>query len=286
MMRQKTDFFRSDSGHFHGQWRAKGRVKDILYDARLAVDWSYLQASGRMKHLPARRILVVGVEIPARRQDLIEVIAKLSRTRHIVTGLSVPCGEGLGKFQNLNRGLRDIDLAAYDWVIVVDDDIAFGEGFLDRFIYLAEITDLRICMPAHMFRSNQTFRLTSRQWGSMVRLTNFVESGPLTAFRQPMFAQIFPFPELQWAWGTDIAWSEAARRLGLRIGVLDGTPIRHLRPVGGSYDIRLATDEAEAYLTGLEITRQREDILKTVKTISGIKLWESAEGPKALRVSQ
>ncbi|HEY1987103.1 MAG TPA: hypothetical protein VGG85_16935 [Terracidiphilus sp.] len=275
-MPSKTDFFRSETGHFHGQWRLKGRIKDILFDARLRWEWMGLLAGGRMNEAPARNILIAAVEVPSRKADLKQVMQKLSRTRHKVTTIYAPCSTGKGKFQNINDGLRDVDLSPFDWMILVDDDIAFDEGFLDRFIYLAEATSLQVCMPAHKFRSNQTFNLTVRHWASLVRFTCFVESGPVTAFRKPMFPHVFPFPELKWAWGTDIAWSETARELGLSIGIVDGTPVRHLRPVGGSYDVRLATDEAEAFLAARNISRSRDDILQTVKTMSGADVLSAA----------
>jgi hypothetical protein len=271
-MLAQTDFFQSQTGHFHGQWRAKGRIKDLVFDARLAWDWVALGAAGRREDVPVRNILLAGVEVPSRQRDLQEVMRKLSNTRHNVTTICAPLLPGKGKFQNMNKGLGKVDLGAFEWLILVDDDITFPEDFLDKFIYLAEMTNLQICMPAHKFRSNQTFDLTVRHWASMVRLTHFVESGPLTAFRRPMFSYIFPFPELKWAWGTDIAWSETARNLGFSLGIVDGTPIRHLRPVGGSYDVRLATDEAETFLAQRNITRSRDDILKTVKSISGAKV--------------
>ena len=230
----------------------------------------------RVKSSPARRVLIAGVEVDARKDSLHEVLSKLSESRHSVTAKPVPCHEGKGKFQNINAGLLDLDLEQFDWIILVDDDVECPEYFLDRFLYLAEAADLNICMPAHKFRSNQTFQLTVRHWASMVRTTHFVESGPITAFKRPIFRHIFPFPELKWAWGTDIDWSESARRLGYRIGVIDGTSIRHLRPVGGSYQIQFAIEEAERFLAARGITRRRKDILTTVQTLTSSGILEYA----------
>lgn len=273
-----TDFYRSTRGAFHGQWRAKGRFKDALFDARLAIEWKRLYEA--MQTVPARRVLISGVEIPERKEDLHSVLERMSHSRHQVTTKTVPFVRGKGKFQNLNEGLRDLNLDQFDWMILVDDDVEFPEDFLDKFLYLSEASDLHLCMPAHRFRSNQTFRVTARHWGGMVRITHYVESGPITAFRKSMFQHVFPFPELQWSWGTDIAWGESARKMGYRIGIVDGTPIRHLRPVGGSYDVSLATEEAEAFLAREGIARPRREILSTVKTLSGADILE-AQGRRA-----
>jgi hypothetical protein len=198
------------------------------------------------------------------------VMQALSRTHHNVTAKFAPLGEGRGKFHNINACLEGVDMGGYDWLIVVDDDIAFADGFLDNFIYLAESANLQICQPAHKFRSYQSFELTLRQWGSLVRVTHFVECGPFTAFHKQIFPHVLPFPNLRWAWGTDIAWSEIARNKGFKIGIVDATPIRHLRPVAVSYEGRTATDEARAFLQQACVTQNRYEILQTVKVISNI----------------
>ena len=273
-----TDFYRSTSGAFHGQWRAKGRLKDALFDAMLALEWQRLGRA--LQTVPAGKVLISGVEIADRKEQLHTVFERMSNSRHQVTSRAVPCLQGKGKFQNLNAGLRDLNLDHFDWMVLVDDDVEFPAGFLDKFLYLSEAADLHICMPAHRFRSYQTFRLTARHWG-MARITQYVESGPITAFRRTMFPHIFPFPELKWAWGTNIGWGESARKMGYCIGIVDGTPIRHLRPVGGSYDVRLATEEAEAFLAAEGIARPRREILSTVKTLSGADIRAQMRGKHA-----
>jgi hypothetical protein len=274
-----TDFYRSDSGAFHGQWRAKGRLKDALFDARLALEWRRLGRT--MQTFPARTVLISGVEIPERKNELLAVFERMSSSRHHVTTRAVPCAPGKGKFQNLNEGLRGLDLEQFDWMVLVDDDVELPNDFLDKFLYLSEAADLHICMPAHRFRSNQTFQLTARHWGGMVRITQYVESGPITAFRRSMYRHILPFPELKWAWGTNIGWGESALKMGYRIGIVDGTPIRHVRPVGKSYDVRLATEEAEAFLAAEGIVRPRREILSTVKTLSGADILTEMRGRHA-----
>ncbi len=51
-------------------------------------------------------------------------------------------------------------------------------------------------------------------------------------------------------WGLDGAWSATAAERGWAIGVIDATPIRHLRPVAASYPRDAAIAEAEAFLDG------------------------------------
>ena len=87
-----------------------------------------------------------------------------------------------GTFHKINLAVAEYDIFAFDWLIVTDDDIAFPPDFMDSFPYLATKANLHLCQPAHRFHSFNRFLLTYRGWNSLVRLTNFVESCPITAF--------------------------------------------------------------------------------------------------------
>jgi hypothetical protein len=148
-------------------------------------------------------------------------------------------------------------------MVVLDDDVALPPRFLDTFLYLADRAELKICMPAHRFRSHQSYALTQRRWNSLVRTTNFVECGPITAFHREVFPYVLPFPNLRWAWGTDLAWSEHGKRQDFRIGIVDATPIEHLRPVAASYRSRDARLEADAFLVEMGAGISRKEALRT-----------------------
>ena len=51
-------------------------------------------------------------------------------------------------------------------------------------------------------------------------------------------------------WGLDTRWSAIAAEHGWPIGVIDATPIRHLKPVAAAYPRDAAIAEAEAFLDG------------------------------------
>lgn len=267
-----TDFFESQYGNYYNLplWRQRpmGVLTDFVYDVRLRFNKCYRQIARRIEQAPIRSILITGVNVPARSEDLHKVISALSNTRHHVTTRIAPLREGKGKFQNINSGLLGLVLEDYDWLVIIDDDIALPDHFLDTFIYLAEKADLSICQPAHRFRSYQSYAITQREWNTLARVTHYVESGPVTAFRREIYPYVFPFAELRWAWGTDVAWCEIARKQSLRVGIVDATPIGHLRPVGASYNGKLAREEATAHLERLGVTRKRSEILRTVEVIS------------------
>jgi len=200
--------------------------------------------------LPRRRVLVVGV----RRDDVPNIMAaacdELLRSRHDVTVDVAPAGAA-GKFENLDALLAAHDLGAFDWVLVVDDDVALARRFLDRFLACAEAGGLALAQPAHRRHSHAAWAVTRRHPGADWRETTFVEIGPVTAFGRPAVAALLPFPPLRMGWGLDVHWAAVAQREGWRIGVVDATPVAHtLRPAAEGYPREAAAAEARRFLDG------------------------------------
>ena len=265
----ETDFFKSRDYERDGpSWRSRrlGLITDALFDLPLAL----CDATGRVRReasqLPVQRVLVASVNVPHREAELEKVLAALRRTRHDVTVALAPVGDR-GKFHNINLALHQHDISAFDWLIVTDDDIALPPGFVDNFLYLATKAKLHLCQPAHRFHSFNRFLLTYRAWNSLVRLTNFVESGPITAFHRDSLGLLLPFPELRWSWGVDITWSEIGRRHDLRLGIIDATPIEHLKPISSNYDYKVAIAEAMEFLRQQGVTSSKKDILKNLGVV-------------------
>ena len=69
----------------------------------------------------------------------------------------------------------------------------------------------------------------------MARVVGMVEIGPVTALRSETFAALTPFPDVRMGWGLDVHWAALAGRHGWPIGVVDATPILHLRPAAETY---------------------------------------------------
>ena len=193
------------------------------------------------------RVLAVGVEQPAVANTLARTMAELRRSRAAeVTVRTAPAGD-LGKFQNVNALLAAEELDAYDWVLIVDDDIDLPSRFLDRF--LGFVGDARLAQPAHRLHSHAAWAHTRRRPGSIVRPTSFVEIGPFTALHRDTFATLLPFPDLRMGWGLDAHWAALARDRGWPMAIVDATPIGHtLRPIAVSYPREAALMEARAFL--------------------------------------
>jgi GT2 family glycosyltransferase len=246
------DFLSGRSGYVAGRRGRLLRAHDALFD--LAALPARARRARAARATPRRRVLVVGIERLDVRNLMAEARAELLRSRHDVTIEVAPAGT-LGKFENLDHLLARHDLASFDWVIVMDDDVALPHGFLDTFLACAEAGGLRLAQPAHRLHSHAAWEVTRRQcsWGGIDwRETNFVEIGPVTAFDREAAAALLPFPKnLKMGWGLDAHWSAVARGNGWRIGVVDATPMGHtIRPAADGYPRETAAAEARRFLDG------------------------------------
>jgi GT2 family glycosyltransferase len=253
------DFLSGESGTVGGRRGALRRAADAALDAGL-------RASGRMARLdraarsepPRRRVLVAAVVRPERAEVWERARGELERSRHEVEVVTSGAG-ALGKFQNLNELLAAHPVAAYDWLLVIDDDVELPGRFLDRFLFLAERFELVLAQPAHRLDSHAAWRVTRRRALSAVRETAFVEIGPVTAFRGEALKRLLPFPDLRMGWGLDVHWSAVAKAAGWRVGVVDLVAVGHrLSPAGSAYDRTAAVEEARAFLRDREYVPRAE----------------------------
>jgi len=259
------DFFSSERGlarQYKVRYPRLARILDAAHDAALASSGGLARVRKAAMARPPRRVLVAGVESPNRPGEMARVVGALVSSRHVLERSVIPMGDR-GKFANVEAAIAAAPspLPSYDWLIIVDDDVDFAPSFLDDFIAAAEAADLAIAQPAHKFDSYANYRLTHRRWGALVRQTRFVEIGPLTALRRNTFGDLIPFPPSRWCYGIDVYWAAIAQARGWKMGVVDGAPIRHLRPVATAYDSAGAVAEGREMLARLGISMDRASVL-------------------------
>src|SRR5262245_26102976 len=99
---------------------------------------------------------------------------------HVAPGLTAhTVGEGPGeKLPLLNEALRRHG-APRGAVVLSDDDIEFARGNVTDVVALAARAGLGVAQPAHAPGSEVSHGITRARPRSRVRLTTFVESGPL-----------------------------------------------------------------------------------------------------------
>jgi hypothetical protein len=253
------DFLSGESGQVVGiRATTRALALDALCDAIMAARLERPRLGRAASGWPRRRVLALGIERVGERGLLDAARLELGRSRHEVTFATREAGSS-GKFENLNALLKENPPEGYDWLVVVDDDVALPRGFLDVFIFLAERFSLRLAQPAHRYSSHAAWRVTRRRPASLVRETAFVEIGPVCAFHRDTFATLLPFPPLRVGWGLDAHWSAIAKQHGWRLGVVDATPVRHgVRPIAAAYARQAAVEEAAAFLAERPYIRAAE----------------------------
>jgi GT2 family glycosyltransferase len=225
----------------------EGRARDAVADLRTAPQRRAVRRAARTEP-PRRRVLVAGVTRPELATTADAIAAELLRSRHDVALHLEPGRPGLGKWENLRATLAAHPPDGADWLLIADDDVVLPGGFLDAFLHVAERFGLALAQPAHAFASHAAWPVTRRRPGLLARRTRFVEIGPVTALHRSALATLLPFPPLAMGWGLDAHWSAAAAQAGLTLGVVDATPIRHLRPVAEAYPRAAAEEEAARFL--------------------------------------
>ena len=255
----EEDFLSGTSGTVGGFDALRRGASDEAVNARELLSGRRLRLELAARREPSRRrVLVLGIERPERRELSAAIAAELSRSRHHVELHTCSPGER-GKFENLNLLIASQPLESFDWLLVIDDDVELPRGFLDRFLFLCERFSLSLAQPAHRLRSHAAWAVTRRQPGSVVRETGFVEIGPVTAFARVTFPVLLPFPELRMGWGLDVHWAALAREHGWRCGVVDAVSIRHLvAPAAAAYPREAAIAEARSFLARRPYLSARE----------------------------
>jgi GT2 family glycosyltransferase len=244
----EDDFLSGESGTVGGRRDAIRTAADAVLDL-LALPNRIALARAARREPPRREVLVISATRPEHAITYHAAIAELRRTRHSLTVAARDAGT-LGRFENFNLLLASQPLERFDWLLLLDDDVALPRGFLDGLIHQAERHDLRLAQPAHRLRSHAAWRVTRRRVGSATRETAFVEIGPVTAVHRDTFATLLPFPPLRMGWGLDAHWSALARASGWRIGVIDVLPVAHrIAPAAATYSREQAVAEARSFLS-------------------------------------
>ncbi len=216
----------------------------------------------------ANEILVLGVYLTDKENYAPGILAELQKSRDWVVDqrwvglgkaapdpdLQAPTAwhqkKPTPKFVLLNRLLADINLAAYEYLLVVDDDIILPEGFVDDYLSLVERYHLAVAQPARTHDSYIDHPFVERLDGISARRTRFVEIGPLFSLHRSAFKAFLPFDEASpMGWGYDFVWPRLALDHGLHMGVVDAVAVAHnLRPPVMHYDYNLANAAMGCFL--------------------------------------
>lgn len=219
---------------------------------------------------PARagRVLALGVYLSNREHLAAEISAELASSRDWqVEQRWVALGDGpipapleevtahriqppATKFALINRLLAEASASAYDHVLVTDDDITLPPGFVDAYLKVVGRHGFSLAQPARTHDSHIDHPFVEAVDRLEARRTRFVEIGPLFSLDRRGAALLTPFDEEAYmGWGLDFVWPAQLERAGLRLGIVDATPVAHrIRKSVTHYDLAHATSAMERFL--------------------------------------
>ena len=221
-----------------------------------------------MAAAPAQSVLVTGVYLCDKDNQAPAIVDELARsTRWRVDQRWVALGTNdvphtlapatvarrtapAPKFSILNEVLAGARLADYAYIVVCDDDVTLPEGFLDAYLEAVAAYDFALAQPARSHDSFIDHPFVEQLNGLSARQTRFVEIGPLFSIRADAVPALVPFDEASpMGWGYDFVWPLTMERAGLKLGIVDRTPVVHsFRKPVAHYDHGIADGAMQRYL--------------------------------------
>ncbi len=157
-----------------------------------------------------------------------------------------PKWSGLRTVLNEWDGWRD-----YDYIWLPDDDIRADQDTVTTMFEVARAVGLELFAPALHESSYYAHFITMKNASFYGRWVGFVEI-MMPGFSRPALERLLPTLDLTvtgWGWGLDSLWPKLLDYEN--VGIIDGTPVTHTRPVGEMRDLELArrvVQESDAIL--------------------------------------
>jgi hypothetical protein len=145
-----------------------------------------------------------------------------------------PKWSGLRELLGRWDGWRD-----YDRIWMPDDDIAADPGTITRMFDVAQAVGLDLFAPALDRSSYYAHFITMENPSFYGRWVGFVEI-MIPGFSRTALEKLLPtldLTETGWGWGLDSLWPKLLDYQN--VGIIDGTPVVHTRPVGQMRDAEL-----------------------------------------------
>jgi hypothetical protein len=165
-----------------------------------------------------------------------------------------PKWTGLRQLLNEWSGWRE-----YDYIWLPDDDILTTQDAITAMFRAAEALGFQLFAPGLHEASYYAHYIGMRNLTFFARRVGFVEI-MVPGFSRAALDKLLPTFELSttgWGWGLDSLWPKL---LGYRdLGIIDGVPVLHTRPVGQFRDPdlgRKVNDESDRILSEYQCSQQ------------------------------
>ena len=227
------------------------------------------------------RVLVAGIYVGNKANTVEHLVEKIAAAKQIdveqrwmcmaagspppatVAAVTVRSIEGyIPKWTALAELIGKRPWEEFDYVVFCDDDIWVGDGFLDHLIGYQQAYDFAVAQPSRTWRSFTDWAIVRRRFGLKARETNFVESGPVVSMDKRFLPLAIPFSEESpMGWGYDLVWPIVAQKHGLKVGIIDATPVCHsLRGRGVLYSYQKEIDRMSAFLSTRDHIREKQTL--------------------------
>lgn len=137
-----------------------------------------------------------------------------------------------GKWDGLFRTLRDIDLDAYEYFWLPDDDLSASAEDVNSIFRLCRDHGLTVAQPALTRDSHYSHFIFSRCPGFRLRYTNYIEIMAPCLHRDVLKRTLPLFRDTMSGFGLDYIWCRWPESGAFRAAILDSVAIHHTRPVG------------------------------------------------------
>lgn len=175
------------------------------------------------------------------------------------------------KFVLLDALLTSFDRDAYDYLVIVDDDVVLPHGFVDAFFAAQARMGFALAQPARTANSCSAHPIVEQHPGLVARETLFVEQGPLVSIRRCAFDAVVPFDlRSPMGWGYESVWSARLTARGQSMGVIDSTPVDHsVRPTAALY----SHAHADRHSTELLAHHSHRPLAECMRVVRAVDTW-------------
>ena len=161
-------------------------------------------------------------------------------------------------------------IASYDWICVIDDDVAADLATWNRFVQIVEEYDLDLAQPALGSGSYVAHDITRQRPHMALRFTTFVEL-MATCLSQRAFELGRPYLNATISsWGADLIFPKLLGYPKDKIAIVDETPVIHTRPVAGGPNIARARELGVDPKKELQNFLDRHGVTRRFDTWGGI----------------
>lgn len=137
-----------------------------------------------------------------------------------------------GKWDGLFRTFADIDIDAYDYFWLPDDDISASAQDVNSIFHLCRGNGLALAQPALTRDSYFSHFIFSQCPGFRLRYTNYIEIMAPCLSRDVLRRALPLFRDTMSGFGLDYIWCRWPESGAFRAAILDTVAVHHTRPVG------------------------------------------------------